>query len=106
MAAVAELYVNVDGKMAPLAKCTWVFSHRCGHPFGVMIAQLSASSRDTYATEDQAWREFYDTAARRKAAQRAGVTARLAVHASLDDEFWWQMKDGCDCTPEVNRRGK
>lgn len=104
MAAVADLSVQVDGTMVPLAECDWVFSHRCGHPFGLLVAELVGSSRDSYATEEQAWREFYPTARGRKHARQRGITVRLAVHASLGDKFWRWMKDGCDCTPEVNRR--
>jgi hypothetical protein len=103
---VAELHVEVDGQVVPLAACDWVFSHSCGHPFGVLVADLSAGpSREVFATEDQAWREFYPRARDRAAAGKRGVTARLAVHAELGDEFWQQMRYGCGCVAGRNRRG-
>jgi hypothetical protein len=99
---MADLYVKVDGQVVPLVDCDWVFSRACGHPFGLLVAQLWGSSRDSYATEEQAWREFYPHARDRQAAQRRGRTARLAVHAALDDEFWRLMKEGCQCASRAN----
>jgi hypothetical protein len=101
---VAELYAAVDGQMVPLAQCDWVFFKQCGHPFGVLLAVPPGDPPVAFATEDQAWRNFYPTARRRKVAKLRGVTARLAVHADLGDEFWQQMRDGCDCAEGVNRR--
>lgn len=97
---MAELYANVDGQMVPLADCIWVFSHRCGHPFAVLVA-------DRWPTEEQAWQGFYETARERDAARKRGVQATLANTETIraDDEFWRQMKDGCECTPEVSRHG-
>jgi hypothetical protein len=99
---MADLYVKVDGQMVPLVECDWVFSHVCGHPFGLLVAQLRGSSRDSYATEEQAWREFYPRARDRQAAQRRGRTTRLAVHTALDDEFWRLTKEGCQCASRAN----
>lgn len=103
---MADLYVSVDGQMVPLSACDWVFSHVCGHPFAVLLADLSGfASRPPVATEEQAWQAKYPRARDRQARQRTGVTVRLAVHAALDDEFWRQMKAGCECVKGVNRRG-
>lgn len=102
---MAELYANVDGEMVPLTRCDWVFSYACGHPFGVLLAEIPGPAGRVYSTEEQAWKEHYPRARDRQAAQRRGVTVRLAVHASLDDEFWRWMKDGCECVPGRNRRG-
>jgi hypothetical protein len=102
---MAELHANIDGQMVPLAECDWVFSQPCGHPFGVLLAVPPGDPPTAYATEEQAWREFLPRSRARKAARLRGVTARLAVHAGLGDEFWQQMKDGCDCAEGVDRRG-
>jgi hypothetical protein len=101
---MAELYVKVDGQMVPLVDCDWVFSRTCGHPFGLLVAQLRGSSRDSYATQEQAWRELYPRSRDRQAAQRRGVTARLAVHTTLDDEFWQHMKEGCQCATRADSK--
>lgn len=106
---MADLYANVDGQMVPLADCTWVIAYRCGHPYGLMAAQVPGSTtRDVYATEEAAWREMHPRARDRQARQREGVTARLATRATLDDEFWQRFKDGheqagCDCEQGAKR---
>jgi hypothetical protein len=102
---VVELHANIDGQMVPLAKCDWVFSQPCGHPFGVLLAVPPGEPPVACATEEQAWQQMYPTARSRKALRERGVTARLAVHAALGDEFWQQMQDGCECAEGVNRRG-
>jgi hypothetical protein len=101
---VVELHANIDGQMVPLAQCDWVFRYACGHAFGVLLAVPPGDPPTVFATEEQAWREFYPTARRRRELRQRGVTARLAVHATLGDEFWQQLMDGCDCAEGVNRR--
>jgi hypothetical protein len=107
---MADLYASVDGtgQLAPLSECTWVFSYACGHPFGVLTAQLPGSTRDSYATEQQAWKEFYGTNRAVDRAWRRGVQLRLAHLETLraDDEFWRHLRDGCECVPGRNRRGR
>lgn len=95
----AELYAQVDGQMVPITSCSWIFSHACGHPFGVLVARVAP-------TEEQAWKEFYAKARAREAARRRGVQCRLASLETLrgDDQFWAFMRDGCQCQPGVNQR--
>ncbi len=64
-----NVFVEIGGEHVPLDQTEWVFSHKCGCPFGCMHA-------DT-AEEDTAWLRMFDYAKERNKHKKNGVTAEL-----------------------------
>lgn len=60
----------------------WVFFQPCGCPFGVLEAKRMwrSGDSDSYLSQDEAWREFYDTNAELVAASARGVTSAVMDH--------------------------
>jgi hypothetical protein len=73
----------------------WLFFHACGHPFGL----LNADMRST--TERRAWNYFYDTEKDRRAAEDRGVTCKLVDPATYRAQYYEAMRDGCTCGTEA-----
>jgi hypothetical protein len=77
MAAV--LYAGIGGKLVPLADCDWALWKPCGCLSAVAVACLPQAGQ-MVATEEAAWKEFYDRAAQRKQAAKAGMRVELITH--------------------------
>lgn len=71
---VLTLMVEVDGKVRPLADCTWITWAPCGCPCGALTAAYGDTA---HATEEQAWREQYPLKRERAKYQRQGYRLEL-----------------------------
>ncbi|MGW5711659.1 hypothetical protein [Streptomyces olivaceus] len=68
------LMVEVDGKVRPLADCTWITWAPCGCPCGALTAAYGDTA---HATEEQAWREQCPLKREREKYQREGYRMEL-----------------------------
>ena len=73
----AALHAEVGGKLVPLADCDWVLWQPCGCMQAIAVASAPGH---VVATEEDAWRQFYDRAASRKVARKGGMRVELITH--------------------------
>jgi hypothetical protein len=90
---MTDLLVEIDGAVARLDGCSWVFRGPCGCAFGVTIA---VTSRRVLATVDQAWEYLQENRIQRERDRAAGCTASLATTA----EAVSKVRLGCDHEPK------
>jgi hypothetical protein len=90
----ARLYAEIGGTPVPLDQCDWVLWASCGCPKGVTVAAYAA-------TEDDAWRAFYDYKRDIAKAQRQGMRLELMTHARYSAEVCDRMFIACPhgCEP-------
>lgn len=84
MAAIAA---EIGGTYVPLEDCDWVLWGPCGCPFGVTVGALPPPFTVTHATEESAWRAFYDTARDIGQAKRRGERVELLTHERYKAEI-------------------
>lgn len=95
----ATLLVELDGQTVPLSKCAWVITEPCGCTSGIMTAQF-ADGTYTVATEEEAWRHFYeDSPEQGKRDRSAGVKFRLVGH----EEGHRLIRSSCEHDPKWGR---
>jgi len=99
------LSVEINGKQVPLTECDWVMWAPCGCPQGVTVAALPASGR-VIATEDAAWKEFYDRKRDSDRARRQGLRLELMTHERYCREASPRMTEKCQhrCDCEMDRQ--
>jgi hypothetical protein len=83
------LLADLDGEHVPLTKCDWVLWGPCGCPWGVAVARYAA-------TQDAAWKAFYDTKREIARAERQGARVELMTHQRWCDEVAERMKTRCE----------
>ena len=67
----------------------WVFTYRCGCPFGLV------EESTFYKSEDDAWSSLFEDRAEERRAREAGVTAVYVDHATYSREFYPRMTEKC-----------
>lgn len=80
----ATLYAEADGRIVPLHECDWTLWKPCGCLQAIAVA---ATTDHVVATEDDAWKQFYDYAAERKKAAKDGMRVELITHARWRSEL-------------------
>jgi hypothetical protein len=85
---------EIDGRHVPLDKCDWVLWGPCGCPFGVTVGALRDSSI-VNATEESAWKSFYDRKRDIERAQKRGEHMELMTHERWCAEVAGRMKTRC-----------
>lgn len=83
-----ELFIELDGKMVPLAGCDWVLYAPCGCPIGCTVAAVAH-------TEDLAWKSHYPLKRERAAHQSAGYRMELMTHERWGAEVMPAMLARC-----------
>ena len=73
----ATLYAEADGRIVPLHECDWALWKPCGCLQAIAVAAMTGH---VVATEDDAWKQFYDRASSRKVARRGGMRVELVTH--------------------------
>lgn len=86
-----NLSVEIDGKHIPLADCDWVLWAPCGCPAGVTVAQ-SRGGHIVNATEDAAWREFWERKRDIDRRKRQGYRVELMTHERYSAEVYDLMR--------------
>ena len=87
-----RLLAEIDGHAVPLDECDWVLWGACGCPYGVTVGHLSA-------TEDDAWKMFFQYKREITKAQRRGDYLELMTHARWGQEVMPRMKTRCPHWP-------
>lgn len=67
----------------------WVFTYRCGCPFGLV------EESTFYKSEDDAWNAMYDSRAEDQQARARGVRAVYVDHAAYVRDFYERMTVKC-----------
>lgn len=67
----------------------YVFTYRCGCPFGLVEEGTFCKS------EDDAWDSMYDSRAEERRYRAAGVTAVYVDHTTYEREFYPRMTQKC-----------
>lgn len=85
---MVRLLAEIDGLAVPLSDCDWVMWSPCGCPVGVTVARYAA-------TEEAAWKAFYDRKRDSDRAQRQGYRIELVTHARWGTEIKHLMTGRC-----------
>lgn len=101
----AELAVKIGDDWVPLSQCDWVFTYPCGCPHSVLTAARGTGA--VTATEDEAWRELWDSKREIDAAKKRGDVCELITHDRWKTEFYDRFTGGhaCEFGP-VDRSGE
>lgn len=83
---MTALYAEIGGTTIPLADCDWVLWEPCGCLQAISVAASRTTDR-VVATEEDAWKAFYDYAAERKKAAKAGMRVELITHERWRSEL-------------------
>lgn len=92
--STVNLLAEIGGQQVPLTDCDWVLWGPCGCPFGVTVGATKNGSI-VHATEESAWRSFYDTLRDIRKALRRGEHLELITHARWSAEVADRMKVRC-----------
>jgi hypothetical protein len=79
-----KVLVEIDGSVAPLEECEWVWTEKCG----CAVAMSYANTAD----EEKAWRDAFQYAKERAKLRRRGVTAELMTFKRARAEFLPMMR--------------
>lgn len=95
--------LDTDGGHIPLGRCDWVHWGPCGCPFGVAMAATpnitlengTVLAGERIASEEIAWRGFFDSRTEEAAARKHGHRVELISHERWCSEVSALMLAGC-----------